>query len=373
MKTNETDQLTEMWLKCEAQRQMHRLAHKHFEHLEFWLHSFPLILITAVSGIIAFLSSSALVKDSGKEFLSLTVGALSVVSVAWQQIGKICNYGTRAEMHKNASLGMKKITDKITFNFIDPDIGPGPPKNSSGDSEDKKSSDANNIGVQGAKKPKISPDTDKSLARSYRELYEQCLEACNSAIPIEINQAFLLLDSRLKMALNRSHFIEKMAEFKKFPPKELRQVAFSIAYNELFCAISSFRSFPYALIDPDIAVTQTMRKVKKSIDTSEDVDEETNCCDIFTFAPNKSKYQRIPEAESLLQNSNSPARYDEKQVQFLIDQIKDATDVFSQTTDAYRRQNFQEDRDDDGLSFCEEEEGKKEDGLKGEVLGSEIV
>jgi hypothetical protein len=115
-----------------------------------------------------------------------------------------------------------------------------------------------------------------------------------------------------------------------------------------------------------------MRKVKKSFNASEEFDEEMNCCDIFTYAPSISKYQRISETESLLQNSNPPARYGEAQVQSLIDQIKDATDVLSQTTDVYRRP-LQEDRDDDGLSFGEEEEKEQdEDGLTEEVLGLAI-
>ena len=219
MDEDETDQLRQMWLKCEAQRQMHRLAHKHFDHLEFWLNSFPIILITAVSGIMAFFSSSDVIEASRKEFLSLAVGALSVVSVAWQQVGKICNYGTRAEMHKNASLGMKKINDKLSFDFIEP---PEPPKISSDDNTYEKSSDTKNIVVE------EGAENTKNSAESYRNLYEQCLESCNSAIPIEINQAFLLVDSRLIMFVNRSHFVKKMTEFKKLPPKDLRQMVFSI-------------------------------------------------------------------------------------------------------------------------------------------------
>ena len=182
--------LTEMWLKCEAQRQMHRLAHQHFDHLEFWVHSFPLISFTAASGIMAFLSSADAVKAYQKEFLFLTVGILSIVSVAWQQIGKICNYGTRAEMHKNASLGMKKITDNITFNQIDPDAGPPKIKFSSGPAKEKllnklsrgeEDTEVNSSAVNsGGSPPEISQDEFKNqLDEHERKQEEDILRGCN--------------------------------------------------------------------------------------------------------------------------------------------------------------------------------------------------
>jgi len=282
---DEADQLTRIWFKCEAQRQMHRLAHKHFDHLQFWLQSFPLILLTAASGIMAFLSSSEFFSDSSKQFLSLAVGVLSVVSVAWQQVGKICNYGTRAEMHKNAALGMKKITDNITFNQIDPDTGPPKIKFSSGPAKGKLNllsrveEDDNKLNSpavnSGDSPPEISQDEIKkkeedNLAATYRDLYSQCLESCNSAIPIHINQAFLLADSRLTMILNRRMTIKIVySDMQGTRTMEFRQFIFGTTYNEVFCAITEAWCWPFGILNPNKAVKNALRNVKLTYNESD--------------------------------------------------------------------------------------------------------
>ena len=177
---------------------------------------------------------------------------------------------------------MKKITDNISFNFIDRKIGP--PKISSDKSEEEQRL-SDNGGVEGSNKSEQSPEGGKSIAATYRDLYEQCLKSCSSAIPLNIFQAFFLLDSRLNVFVNGCHFEEHIlvGQFKKVPGKKFQVILYATVYHELFCFISSFRYFPFTIIDLEVvAVTKTMRKLKKILNAAEDFDEEeAHCCDIF--------------------------------------------------------------------------------------------
>jgi len=230
---------------------------------------------------------------------------------------------------------MKKITDNISFNFIDRKIGP--PKISSDKSEEEQRL-SDNGGVEGSNKSEQSPEGGKSIAATYRDLYEQCLKSCSSAIPLNIFQAFLLVDARLDIFVNGCHFEEHtLGQFKKMPENKLQVILYTTVYHELFCLISSFRYFPFAIIDPEVAVTKTMWKMKKILKTAGNFDEEAHCCDIFTFCTKMKESQSEAEVESLLHTSYPSASYDEEQIQSLIDQIKNAAVVLSKTANDYQQ------------------------------------
>ena len=115
--------LLNLFITCECQHQMHRLAQEYYAHRDTWLHFLPLTVLTLVSGTLAFLGSSDLIPVVTKEFLSLAVGICSIVSVAIQSCAKHSKYAARSEMHRAAALGMKKLADNATFNQLDPEQG----------------------------------------------------------------------------------------------------------------------------------------------------------------------------------------------------------------------------------------------------------
>lgn len=109
--------MDEVWLMCEEQRQMHRLAFMYMNYRHFRYHIFPLSIITMISGILAFLSTADMIPSSMKEYLSLSVGILSILSGSIQSINQEARYESKAEMHKNASLGMKKVRKLESYAF----------------------------------------------------------------------------------------------------------------------------------------------------------------------------------------------------------------------------------------------------------------
>ena len=325
------DHLVFMYFRCESQRQMHRLTYERFAHLEFWLSSFPLILLTAFSGVMAFVSSSSIADVPQKEFLSLAVGIISVVSVAWQQINKICNYATRAEMHKNASLGMKKVVEKITFEISDPDpkrkfkkkLGKNSNSatetensnqkaNTSKNTEEDKNSDEilegssegenNNV-----KRPNMtSEEMEITVLEQYRDLYDQCLASCNSTIPMKINQAFQLADARLLVLAERNYIDNYSMDKYGFPSRSFHLHLFSNAYHEIYITISSSWLFPWFIIDPNTAVKRAMKNVRTTFEHSEGFDEENNSFDICPCWSKKGKGKmNKDERTSLLHSGDS--------------------------------------------------------------------
>ena len=108
------------------------------------------------------------------------------------------------------------------------------------------------------------------VAATYRDLYSQCLESCNSAIPIHINQAFLLADSRLTMILNRRRIIDKAyKDMQGTRTMEFRQFLFGTTYNEVFCAITDAWCWPFGILNPNEAVKTALRNVKLTYNESD--------------------------------------------------------------------------------------------------------
>jgi hypothetical protein len=250
-------QLREVWIMCESQRQMHRLAHQYFKMRHFWFGALPISVITMVSGIMAFLSTSQITAACQKEYLSLSVGVVAVLSSFVQSLAQEAQFGSRAEMHQNAALGMKKLADEIGFKQVD--LCNDKKKAVEGKELQKTDSDR-----EEGDEEQITDINQSAIERSsvekYYEVYQQCLNSCNSTVPVAISQSFHLAESRLALGLSREDRIVIRNELGYLG----RQKIMNSVYNELFCHISQSSCWPLGIPNPDEAVDTVLKKVQKS-------------------------------------------------------------------------------------------------------------
>jgi len=251
-----TKRLLSQYNLCESQRQMHRLSYDHLRFLDFWTNTFILTIITMVSGLMAFIASSNLDLSINKEVLSAIVGSFSVLSVAIQKFAKIANFGSRADMHGQVAIGMKRLCDEI-----ESDITENP--NEVAGSTDNSQSD------EGAKKG----------IQTYREMYHMCLDSCNSTIPLKIQQAFSHADKRF--SLNFLSGNQNNAE--------TTMILYGVMCNELYCEFSRPSTWLCILPDPETTYKRAFNKVKKlykernnffddTTTTQEDDSTNVACC-----------------------------------------------------------------------------------------------
>ncbi len=288
-------QLGEIWVMCEAMRQMQRLSWMHYYYRHVRFNIVPLTMITMASGIMAFLASADLVPGKIKNYLSLSVGILSIFSAAIQSANQEARYDSKAEMHKNAAIGLEKITDSINFIQVDPNslkdlkntISGGAIVSGGGgetslpfgvqQSEHEHNIDeakTNGVGVgvgvgAGVLPPpppmKIPNSNDSTNANSlehscstFLQVYQQILDSCQSPIPVKISQTFKMAEFRLEMTLRK--------EDKEVIKKEYgylgKQIIHKCLYNEVFCRITDYPGFPWISPSPDKVVTESMKKVE---------------------------------------------------------------------------------------------------------------
>lgn len=218
----------------------HRLAYERYSALDFWI-SFPLALITLLSGIFAFFTEAEFVGDKASSYFSLAIGIMALVSTFVQRLSKTFNFGARAEQHLQVCLSLKNLYGKVNM--------------------DSRSMPEDNIlesmsnGQDETRNARVAEL--KSNLKVYRGIYDQCLESCSSVLPIKISIAFSLLEQRLNL-VNEPKDEEKAIEYIK-----MRDTRYEAAYSELYNAISSSRPFPYFWIkDPHKAVTEAAESVE---------------------------------------------------------------------------------------------------------------
>merc|ERR1719375_2688157 len=153
--------LMSLWVRCECERQTHRLAYCYFAFRHFWFLFLPGTLLTLLSGILSFLSSE------GAANLYIVVGCLALVATFLQSLNEQLKWGSRAEMHKAAATDLKKITDDLDFQ---------------------------QVARIGGKSRSVSPE-------SYHKMFSQVMLGCKSTCPLPISQAFKTIETRVSLEL----------------------------------------------------------------------------------------------------------------------------------------------------------------------------
>ena len=80
----------------------------------------PTILITSISGIASFLSTSSIINEDTKTTFGISVGVMASISSLLQSMSSAYKFGTKAEMHRTAAEEYNKLIVKISFEIADP-------------------------------------------------------------------------------------------------------------------------------------------------------------------------------------------------------------------------------------------------------------
>ena len=267
-------QIMKLYVMCDKHYRMHFLSSMYFKHKDLWTHTVPLTLITLALGILAFVGSSRDKDDSEQcsesQTLSIIVGSLSILSVAIQQMGKMFQYATRAKMHNNCTAGMKDLMQNIKFNLIDPEHTGV--IQSLGDDSSSKKQEGNS--TSGSRFRNDGKDNEEKTIEKYRELFMQCSSSCTSAIPIQIDAVYALVDARFEIDLQgvvavkelKRHFTDIHGDNHLLDLKMMTEMN-----TELFCQIVNTKRmscrwckfWPWAIVDAERAYELALSKVQE--------------------------------------------------------------------------------------------------------------
>ena len=98
---------------------VHVRSAQYYEKCNRWIVA-PSILITTVSGIAAFMSTSKVVSEDVKTGFNISVGILASCSSLLQSFSSSFKFSTKSEMHRTAAEGYQKLMIKIRFELSDP-------------------------------------------------------------------------------------------------------------------------------------------------------------------------------------------------------------------------------------------------------------
>ena len=80
----------------------------------------PSIIITGISGIISFISSSSLIADNNKDYLMIGVGILASIATLIQSFSSAMNYNGKAEAHSIAADEYDNLYTIVSFEMEHP-------------------------------------------------------------------------------------------------------------------------------------------------------------------------------------------------------------------------------------------------------------
>ncbi len=286
------EQLAELYIKCTRQHRMHRLSHEYFHKRDAAFNFFPLLLITMISAILSFLATVDLFEPNIRQIFSISVSIFAIFSVAVQSYAKYANYDYKAEMHRNAALGMLKIGDRIQVLFSDPDLRipadaipselggdakPAVPSNINGPTE------AGNVGRDeelgdGQSVVPASPDDNSKLNMQnlsiqdkigiHQMLYDQVIETIDSTFPPPVTQTFGIMDARLNISFRTKFTHKKYDQHLQVEPdlvvwlsERLIKIA---AYNEIYAELSNSRGWPWWSANPHKTVERAIARVHRT-------------------------------------------------------------------------------------------------------------
>ena len=260
--------LLDLLIHCECQRQMHQLSQEYYLWRDTWYHFYPITILTIISGTSAFLASSAFFDSelsNTNEILTLLVGILSIILVAIQSCAKNSKYATKGEMHKVAVLALVKLISNINIHQIDPELGVAKTnKNNNRKQEKDEGSSDINLGISSNMTEKLE---------SYRMVFEQIRECCQSPIPNVVVEAFDLVDTRLSIQLSNYRTQRKLRTHLNVEDESARSIFIAAAYNELCVEFSNTVGWPFHTPSPDKATERAIKRVCKTYTKSNFLDE----------------------------------------------------------------------------------------------------
>jgi hypothetical protein len=110
--------LTEYIDRLEQLKWIHSRASEYYERRNLAI-TIPSIVLTSLSGIMSFMSTSSGVSSSFQYSSSITVGIIAAVSSLVQALSSTLQFGTKSELHRDVADRYEKIITSIKFEFVD--------------------------------------------------------------------------------------------------------------------------------------------------------------------------------------------------------------------------------------------------------------
>jgi hypothetical protein len=110
--------LTEYIDRLEELKWIHSRSSEYYERRNIAI-TIPSIVLTSVSGIMSFMSTSSGVSSGFQYASSITVGIIAAVSSLVQALSSTLQFGTKSELHRDVADRYEKIITSIKFEFVD--------------------------------------------------------------------------------------------------------------------------------------------------------------------------------------------------------------------------------------------------------------
>lgn len=98
----------------------HTRAAEHFNKMQYYIFG-PSIIITAVSGVASFLSTSSIIGEELQNGFGISVGVLASISTMLQSVGSSCKFSAKADAHRLAAEEYSKLMTRLKFEMEKPD------------------------------------------------------------------------------------------------------------------------------------------------------------------------------------------------------------------------------------------------------------
>ncbi len=231
----------------------HRIASLHFSSRQFNWFFMPQVILGLIASIISFLADSSLVVDIDKQgkvttdgdieidiksAMTTSVGIISLIIVAIQTVSREKQFGERGVMHTIASENFHHLEIELD-NFL-----------SLFSMENKE------------KKKREALENGKKVLLRYQRRFREVEVGCKSPIPIELANAFILLESNIESSVFKAikkKYHQEPDEFHKFSTQTLCQ------------EICAYTLYPLLLPRADMMVQQTTNRV---ISRLQEMDEQ---------------------------------------------------------------------------------------------------
>lgn len=110
--------LTEYIDRLEELKWIHSRCSEYYERRNIAI-TIPSIVLTSLSGIISFMSTSNGVSLRFQYISSVTVGVIAAISSLVQALSSTLQFGTKSELHRDVADRYEKIITSIKFEFVD--------------------------------------------------------------------------------------------------------------------------------------------------------------------------------------------------------------------------------------------------------------
>ena len=114
-----TSNLHTLYEKIEVEKELYNNAYYSYSRKNFYL-VMPTIIITSVSSMLSFVSSSDIIPQEDKKILLIGVGVLTSIASIFQSLSSACAFNVKSEMFRKAADSYDKLITKVQFEIQEP-------------------------------------------------------------------------------------------------------------------------------------------------------------------------------------------------------------------------------------------------------------